>query len=363
MNNSLIQNRTAKEQQEKNSVVEPQPVKFPSVPAQVPEVKKVANTSALVSSMQSIRTGDLLVRLDDPQLQNSQISTNLQNDLSAWAKKNGITLELDTNGSIGQSATKQFQTWYRTQYPDCAWASRTDGVIGLRTMRQLDLVLGRQEQLVASNQWISDDAFNDLLKRTQVQYYFQSEEGIDELISKLEQNEDKRKEIKAKLGNLNPDTLYSALSFAETGGELDKFIRTKAGGGISSAYGPVQITKSLVESALSRNILSPELRGYAKEYILQGNKFLDASISDPEYGLGGKGHLGERKAEYESMAKELIAWEASKSGSDLNNFIQRWRGVSASEDPRYFAKVQSQVLNSVLMASSSSAVKKSDDSV
>ena len=69
-------------------------------------------------------------------------------------------------------------------------------------------------------------------------------------------------------------------------------IRTKAGGGTSSAYGPYQLTRNLVKGLVKNH---PEkfapIKDFANEFIDQGSSFLRAKTNHPQFGLGQEGTL------------------------------------------------------------------------
>lgn len=149
--------------------------------------------------------------------------------------------------------------------------------------------------------------------------------------------------------------LYHALQYAETGGEKDPFIRTrvapKAG---STAYGPVQITGSLVRDYLKRKpqLFDEAETEYAQRLVQQADKFArfgknpKAPGYDPRFDYGGSGELASTPQDrvlYGRVAAKLIGQQLAESGGDLQKFIARWRGVPATQDPRYFRKVQARL--------------------
>lgn len=130
------------------------------------------------------------------------------------------------------------------------------------------------------------------------------------------------------------------------------YIRTRAGGGTSSAYGPAQITRNTARGFLKQN---PEffkgIEDYTKQYVEQGNKFLKAKTDDPTYGLGCVGDLCDPKyhEKYQQMTSAIIMGKAKEqkidlskdlSDDDLNKFITSWRGATEQQDPRYFKRVR-----------------------
>ncbi len=133
------------------------------------------------------------------------------------------------------------------------------------------------------------------------------------------------------------DTLYTALNHAEMKGLDNHWIRTmdKPKGKISTAYGPLQITTTLVQDYLDRksDLFSPEEQEYMKRFIKQGKKFAafdKGKLKDKRFGYGGQGELTSQRDKilYESMAKKLIADKNEKLDSDYENFWVDWRGDS-----------------------------------
>lgn len=140
------------------------------------------------------------------------------------------------------------------------------------------------------------------------------------------------------------EALYSGIVNAETGGLDDPWIRTKAKDKSSnlesSAYGPAQLTGSLVSDVLNRypDIFTPEEKLYA-QYFIQQAQVMNANPNDPTYGYGKKGVLGstnKMKGLYNSMARKILNQLDQENGGDYNKVLQRWRGVN---DQAYFNKV------------------------
>jgi hypothetical protein len=115
------------------------------------------------------------------------------------------------------------------------------------------------------------------------------------------------------------DRLYNSFVNAETGhlqGD-GKFIRTEAKDtkGGSSAYGPVQITGTLVQDMMDRGVIPDDLKDYANRFLDQSKLFLKYGNEkglkgyDPKYDYGGSGHLTteQDQADYNRLARVLIA--------------------------------------------------------
>ena len=134
-------------------------------------------------------------------------------------------------------------------------------------------------------------------------------------------------------------------------------IRTKAGGGSSSAFGPYQLTRNTVVDHFKRR---PELfsgnEEYVKQFIQQGNKFLKAQTNHPTYGLGGSGDLSgpEHHESHMRMADSVlqsmmadakINYKDNLTTDELNRTIKRWRGVPEQTDPVYYRTVRTNFVN------------------
>lgn len=339
-----------------NSPEKDSPTQNVAKPAVDSQKKAEAELTEVEKEQQHVRDGKKLVRLGADK--HTELAKSVQNDLKAWADKKGVELALDSDGAIGDAAVRQFQREWKKDHPEVKWSSREDGVVGLRTMRQLDLELGRKEQLASKGLWMDDNQFAGALNRGMLTYYTQSREGLQELVSKIGAEKKYSKEQMDKLlsniSSMNIDALYEAFSYAETGSMKDPFIRTLAGEGTSSAYGPVQITRNLARDIRAKggyDHLPAEVQQYADAFISQGDRMLKAGNNDPVFGLGKKGVLGEDKfhGHYEMFAKATLAYELkgakrNYSGDDpsvlLDQVIRRWRGVGEDADPRYFAKVR-----------------------
>jgi hypothetical protein len=160
-------------------------------------------------------------------------------------------------------------------------------------------------------------------------------------------------------GNEQIKKLYGAIVAAEHESAQPKdpyafdknlYIRTKAGGGKSSAYGPTQITGSTAKGFMkTQPQLFKGIEGYAKQYGEQGSKFLKSNVKDPKYGLGCVGDLCDEKYhnDYQKLSSAVIQGKAKEKKLDLtkplsdeglNTFIQYWRGADEKSDSRYFKK-------------------------
>ena len=142
------------------------------------------------------------------------------------------------------------------------------------------------------------------------------------------------------------DKLYDALSSAEFRGTTPDFIRTKekATPGGSTAYGPVQITRTLLSDKKGKLNLTAKEDDYVDRFLEQGKKFAEfgnepnKSGYDTKYDYGGVGDLTSQKDQklYKSVAKKLIKLLWDEKGQDMEKFIGRWRGVPRKQDVGYY---------------------------
>lgn len=146
--------------------------------------------------------------------------------------------------------------------------------------------------------------------------------------------------------------LYRGIATAETGpitaqhplNDPSRFIRTRySGGGSSSAFGPVQITGTLADDYAHR--FPSQFAGqqaYLQKFHDQAHQFMRYGRAPntpgyaPRYDYGGAGDLGGNPEGYQHLATALMAKMWEQAGHDPNRFVQRWRGVSAAQDPRYY---------------------------
>lgn len=158
---------------------------------------------------------------------------------------------------------------------------------------------------------------------------------------------------------VNVDSAYVSVSHAETGGEKNPFIRTKvkdAPGG-STAFGPVQITGKLAEGAHKSGYLKKSKEFYEKEMKprydkmkYHGNNKGKIKDYNPRYDYGGDAEFDSEKhgKDYEDFAKEVMAGVAKEAKDDENKFVEKWRGKSEKDDPKYFKKYREKKLEKEL---------------
>ena len=138
------------------------------------------------------------------------------------------------------------------------------------------------------------------------------------------------------------DLLYKGLSSAETGAPYDAknpFIRTRAEGTGSSAYGPLQMTGG--EGSMMSNIYhDPHLANrmgitedenyYIQQYLEQASQFLEP-VSDEvgsTYGYGGSGTLHSKADQemYQNISRKIIDYEFNQqAGGDTSLFLKNWK--------------------------------------
>jgi hypothetical protein len=150
--------------------------------------------------------------------------------------------------------------------------------------------------------------------------------------------------------------LYNSVMSAEFRGARDslgsKFIRTRhAPAKGSTAYGPLQITLSLMASGGAQLDLTDKESDYVVRFKEQARLFLkygnepDKEGYHPRYDYGGSGDLtsDEDKALYESVGRKLIQLVLEQSGNDTDEFINQWRygkgnkGDVSRDDKKYYA--------------------------
>lgn len=161
---------------------------------------------------------------------------------------------------------------------------------------------------------------------------------------------------------------YGAISYAETGGEKDPWIRTKSRPsfntetkkweGSSTAYGPAQVTATTANDFVKRYpSYFKHMKNYTDRFAQQGELFRKHGMNsgkpgyDPRFDYGGSGTLGtgiDRKY-YQAMTQRIMALQEREvlghMGKNpayhalLRRRIQAWRGVPESEDPAYYARV------------------------
>lgn len=144
------------------------------------------------------------------------------------------------------------------------------------------------------------------------------------------------------------DSTYNAIAAAETGGEVNPFIRTRVRPDKgSSAYGPVQLTGTLAKDYLTRfsTLFSSPEKNYLSNFVGQANQFnLHGNMAgklpnyDPKFDYGGTGtltNLADRSM-YTNVTKKIIGDMMNKSTNGTEGFLKAWRGVS---DQPYTQKI------------------------
>lgn len=308
-----------------------------------------ADNAEVLSQYQEIRAGDSVY---SSLWGGSEIEQALAHDIKKIIEMEGGDVDsfLDEGGLVGERAIEEAQRILSHKVGPI----RIDGAIGPQTMRAIDIALERSNYLATTAEggpesWLSDKAHTEAVSKI---FGLSSGDFMAMVQAALDN---------APEGDQLVSTLYAALAKMETGAgsALDspsRFIRTRVtaaqnGGRTSTAWGPVQITKSLVQGVLNNggfSTASPEVRAYAQRFVDQGNAMMRRP-NDPVFGYGRRGVLGntaEDRALYQGMAEQLIKYELGRAISStgtndaqrtVNQFIRNWRGTW--DDARYFQGV------------------------
>ena len=137
--------------------------------------------------------------------------------------------------------------------------------------------------------------------------------------------------------------LYKSLAHAETGGLSNRFIRTKAAeSGVSTAYGPAQLTVNTMKDFYNRHskMFNAKEREYINAFLKQGEIMKHADKGDPVYGYGGSGTLGDKdnRRMYATVVRKMIQQMIKDNGGSLEKTMHQWRGND--KDTAYFQKVR-----------------------
>lgn len=122
---------------------------------------------------------------------------------------------------------------------------------------------------------------------------------------------------------------------------------------ISTAYGPVQITRKTASDFIdAKPELFKNLGNYATQFLSQGKKMLanKGYGASKQYGGGGAGDLsGEQyHSRYQQLAAGIMRGKMQELGIDITKditpedrerFIKSWRGKSRKSDPKYYEAV------------------------
>lgn len=150
--------------------------------------------------------------------------------------------------------------------------------------------------------------------------------------------------------NYSEDDIYNAFKFAETGSFNNPWIRTVAKDtkGGSTAFGPVQVTGSLLDlyqknrpELWSKHLgIGPTLVQQADAFAKYGNEpGLMGYDSKYDYGGTGYGLTDKEKDAYRALTKDMMSsiWDRVKSKDEpKKEFIKAWRGKTAKEDEDYY---------------------------
>ena len=168
--------------------------------------------------------------------------------------------------------------------------------------------------------------------------------------------------VQQKYPEFTPEerAFYDAISYAETGGQSDPWIRTKVRTEVgSTAWGPVQLTRTKADDYFERykKQLGPGRKFYSNVMLPMYNKFSYYGNEpykpgfDKRWDYGGYGVrlTPEQQQEYRNMGQMMMMrldadevrknYPNGKPEDILRRRIQKWRGVSEKADPVYYGKV------------------------
>jgi hypothetical protein len=149
--------------------------------------------------------------------------------------------------------------------------------------------------------------------------------------------------------------LYGSIAEAETGSFENPWIRTSSAPPEgSSAFGPVQMTKTKIEDYIEHKKVSKESAKFYKDHM-QGmlDNFLyygketdrpgysvEYDYSDRSNPKAGTGNFDTKYApQYSLLAREMLMADYKKNKGDLQKTIRDWRGVDRAADKKYYKKV------------------------
>ncbi len=156
---------------------------------------------------------------------------------------------------------------------------------------------------------------------------------------------------------IDADIAYAGITHAETGSFPNPFIRTTANKNPkgSTAFGPAQITYTLAQEAADKGWLSRESQVFYKnvmqpKYEMMKKVGINESMKkkgitpekvagyNPAYDYGGNAEFNptQHTQDYVMFAKDIISGLSKRVNNDGNQFISKWRGMEASQDPDYF---------------------------
>lgn len=160
---------------------------------------------------------------------------------------------------------------------------------------------------------------------------------------------------------------YFAICSAETGGEKNPWIRTRCKPyrneqgkwiGSSTAYGPAQVTGTLVRDFVSRYPRQfHHMDKFIKSYLTQADLFVKHGMNqeDPEYDenfdYGGKGFIaqGAGRRWYQAMTQRIMDLQEKEELAHLGKTpdphkllcrkVARWCGRKEADASAYYARV------------------------
>lgn len=129
---------------------------------------------------------------------------------------------------------------------------------------------------------------------------------------------------------------------------------------VSTAYGPTQMTRSLVAGSYGKKEnkdLYSGIEDFTGAFINQGKNMITKGLDDPTYGSGCKGDFCDPKhhENYQKLATAVMRGELRELGidetkpispQDAMRFHQYHRfGPKGGKDPRYFGEIEAHYKN------------------
>lgn len=146
------------------------------------------------------------------------------------------------------------------------------------------------------------------------------------------------------------EALYNAIAQAETGSFNNPWIRTTyAPAGGSTAFGPVQITRTKVDDYANRGLISQDAIDFYRQILtpmyanfMKYGKEPNKQGYNPAYDYGGGGMFDEQyRDEYQDLARQMLLADYNQAGGNVDKFIRLWRGTG--NDQRYNKVVKSKL--------------------
>lgn len=100
---------------------------------------------------EGLRRGQSYTVIVDPE--SNPVDAARQKELEYWASQEPEWLARSQQANPNYTLTMHFQAWFKESHPEHAWASEVDNKIGFRTIRQLDIYLGRTDKLLPEEEF------------------------------------------------------------------------------------------------------------------------------------------------------------------------------------------------------------------